>query len=1107
MNFESVETYFKTGIEFQEAGKWGSAIASYQQALQIAPHQAEIYQKLAEAFVLNGQLEAGIKAIQTAVNLKPNFAVAYLSIGNVLQQQNQIELAIWAYTEALDVKPEFTEAQANLGSMYYHLQRFSEAIQCYQKAIYFDSNSAIIYWMLGNAFSQTDQLEKAISCYQKAIDLQPNQVKFYLKLAAILDIQGKTIQAISYYQTILRLQPDCSEAIVALRQLTQVDDPNNWANNLTGLSFVSNSREEFEEGGVDLASPLTEAIETEQHYPINHSQTDDIFVENAENITPLETKYNELKAYQSQAKFCVDQGQFEQAITICQQALKIQPKFYHAYVILGNALHFQGKLEAAIRAYSQVLKLQPNFAEIYGNRGTMYAKLNQIDKAIADYQQALELQPNFAVVHWNLGKIFQRLGRFEESIKSWKTALEIQPNLNGAKLHIELGNLLTGQKQFKAAISSYQKALEIQPSEVEAHLNLGCLYSEQKQYETAIKTFQAGIQINPKNLDLYLNMGFALVKLNHHQEAINCYQNLLNIQPDNKEAYASLGNIYANAGQVKQAIENYEQAIKIKPDWAEIYCRLAHIQKQDQPQVAIANLEKSIELNPNYIEAHQQLCDLLSHSTNLTKARKAADQYCQQCGEKVPVLSAIAYIFAYTQSGAYQQAVTKLVELEKICNERIKTFSQFEVNLLYEILIFIISHVRDALVENANFYQRIAAEYYERRVLKPLKVVKNSPSLSTKSSPNALKIGFISKHFRRHSVGWCSEALIRELSTITPNIHLYVTGRLQADEVTQKFEEIAQKFYWPKSYPNGFASAEELAQEILHDQVDILIDLDSVTVPANVQILNYSPAPVCLTWLGFDAPYITNKHYFLCDWNTHPSGREQYYCEQLIRLPETSVAISGLASYQVNRNLIRKQLKIDQDKLVYLCVAPGRKTNFEMIEAQVKILKAVPDSLMIRKGQGDHLLIREMYHQSCEEQGVDFNRILFIGLTKTEEEHRAIYQVVDVLLDSYPYNGGTHNLEALWSNLPILTRAGEQYLSRMGYAFLQAVNLDVGVAWSWEEYTELGIKLGTDAALRTQIREHLINSKKPENLAPLWNPQKLAKQMYQVFKKLRSEHL
>ncbi|WP_413160282.1 tetratricopeptide repeat protein [Capilliphycus salinus ALCB114379] len=1099
MNFSLVETYFKNGLQFQEAGNWAEAIACYQQALQIAPHQAEIYQKLAEVFVWNGELEAGIKAIQTAVNLKPNFAGAYLSLGNILQQQNQIELAIWAYTQALDIQPNFTEAQANLGSMYYHLKRFSEAVHCYQQAIKFNPNSAVIYWMLGNAFSQTHQVEQAISCYQKAIDLQADEVRFYFKLASILAGKGQKIQAISCYQTVLKLQPDCQEAREALQQLTR----DQFADNLTGLTFVSDSSEQFEERGVDLASPLTEAIKAEPSHSIYSPKTEDIFVENTKNICQLETQFERLKTYQLQANFYINTGEFERAIAIGQEALKIQPNFYHAYVILGNALHFQGKLEAAIRAYSQALELQPNVAEVYGNRGTMYAKLNRIDEAIADYQKALELQPYFAVVRWNLGKIFQRLGRLDEAVSSWKTALEIQPNLRGGKLHIELGNILTHQKKYPEAISCYQKALELQPNEGEAYLNLGCLYSEQKQYEAAIKSFQAGIEINPQNTDFYLNMGFALVKLNRYTEAINCYQNLLKVQPETPEAYASLGNIYANVGEVEQAIKHYEQAIKLKPDWAEIYCRLAHIQKQEQPQAAIVNLEKAIELNPDYVEAHQQLCDLLSHSTNLTKARQAADQYCQQCGEKVPVLSAIAYIFAYTQSGAYQQAVSKLVELEKICNERIKTFSLFEVNLLYEILIFIVSHVRDALVENANFYKLIAAEYYHRRVKQPLKGVENLASFSTDQTVRPLKIGFLSKHFRRHSVGWCSQSLIRELSAITPNVHLYVTGRLQADEVTQNFEQIAQKLYWPKSYPNGFASAEELAQEILQDRIDILIDLDSVTVPANVQILNYSPAPVCATWLGFDAPYITDKHYFLCDWNTHPSGREQHYREKLIRLPETSVAISGLASCKVNRNLVRKQLGIDADKLVYLCVAPGRKTNFEMIEAQVKILKAVPESLMIRKGQGDHLLIREMYRQACEEQGVDFDRILFIGLTKTEEEHRAIYQVVDVLLDSYPYNGGTHNLEALWSNLPILTRAGEQYLSRMGYAFLQAVNLDVGVAWSWEEYTELGIKLGMDANLRTEIREHLIRSKQPENLAPLWNPKNLAQQMYKVFEKLR----
>jgi predicted O-linked N-acetylglucosamine transferase (SPINDLY family) len=178
-----------------------------------------------------------------------------------------------------------------------------------------------------------------------------------------------------------------------------------------------------------------------------------------------------------------------------------------------------------------------------------------------------------------------------------------------------------------------------------------------------------------------------------------------------------------------------------------------------------------------------------------------------------------------------------------------------------------------------------------------------------------------------------------------------------------------------------------------------------------------------------------------------------------------------------------------------------------MVRAQVKILKEVPDSLLIRKGQGDPDVIHSTYREECEIQGVDFARIKFIGQTRSEEEHRAIYYVADVLLDSYPYNGGTHNLEALWANLPVVTRSGDQYLSRMGYAFLKSANLDVGAAWTWEEYTQWGVKLGRDAGFRNAVKEHLVKSKQPEHLAPLWNPKKLAREMYEVFQKLLAKQV
>ncbi|MFM6400502.1 hypothetical protein [Planktothrix sp.] len=72
----------------------------------------------------------------------------------------------------------------------------------------------------------------------------------------------------------------------------------------------------------------------------------------------------------------------------------------------------------------------------------------------------------------------------------------------------------------------------------------------------------------------------------------------------------------------------------------------------------------------------------------------------------------------------------------------------------------------------------------------------------------------------------------------------------------------------------------------------------------------------------------------------------------------------------------------------------------------------------------------------------------------------------------------------------------------MGYSFLKAVNLDIGIAWNWEEYTELGIRFGLDQALRANIQSHLIQSQNPNTLAPLWNPKQLAQEMYVIFNHL-----
>jgi protein O-GlcNAc transferase len=143
-----------------------------------------------------------------------------------------------------------------------------------------------------------------------------------------------------------------------------------------------------------------------------------------------------------------------------------------------------------------------------------------------------------------------------------------------------------------------------------------------------------------------------------------------------------------------------------------------------------------------------------------------------------------------------------------------------------------------------------------------------------------------------------------------------------------------------------------------------------------------------------------------------------------------------------------------------------------------------------------------MYFEAFAERDIDLKRFRIFKRTATEETHRLIYTMVDVMLDSYPYNGGSHTVEALWFNLPVVTRVGQQFLSRMGYSFVKNAGLDEGVAWNFDEYVDWGTRLGLDANLRRSVVEKLKQGKTRDPKAPLFDPPKLARDLYALLETL-----
>ena len=103
-----------------------------------------------------------------------------------------------------------------------------------------------------------------------------------------------------------------------------------------------------------------------------------------------------------------------------------------------------------------------------------------------------------------------------------------------------------------------------------------------------------------------------------------------------------------------------------------------------------------------------------------------------------------------------------------------------------------------------------------------------------------------------------------------------------------------------------------------------------------------------------------------------------------------------------------------------------------------------------------------------------------MGHVQSPFEHLALYNRMDIGLDTFPYNGATTTCEAIWMGVPVITLAGQTHVSRLGASILSSVGLPELIAESSEDYLKKGVQLAGDPgrlrALRNNLRARMARS-------------------------------
>lgn len=357
------------------------------------------------------------------------------------------------------------------------------------------------------------------------------------------------------------------------------------------------------------------------------------------------------------------------------------------------------------------------------------------------------------------------------------------------------------------------------------------------------------------------------------------------------------------------------------------------------------------------------------------------------------------------------------------------------------------------------------------------------------------RIGYISTCLRRHSVGWISRWLFRHHDRQNFDIYIY-SLRVTHDGVEEQIRAQVSQF--------GDVSAlsvADIARQIYADELDILVDLDSLTSAKVCSVMMLKPAPIQVTWLGFDASGIPAIDYFLADDYVVPADAADYYPHPIWRLPQTYVAVDG---FEVGIPTLRRaDLDIPDEGVLFFTSQTASKRHPDSVSAQLEIIRQVPHAYLLIKGFGDQAALRDFFIQMAQAQDVDPERLRFLPLVAQEAVHRANLGMVDVVLDTFPYNGATTTLETLWMGVPLVTQVGEQFAARNSYTMLMNVGVTEGIAWSRPEYIEWGVKLGTDPMLRQTIAAKLRRSRHD---APLWNTREFARQLEAAYCQMIAHH-
>lgn len=687
------------------------------------------------------------------------------------------------------------------------------------------------------------------------------------------------------------------------------------------------------------------------------------------------------------------------------------PLFYRA---LGGLFQKRGNASLALACYREAARVNPADALSPFLLGRLLLLQGDVKAATESFREALRARPDYAEAQNNLGVALYEQGQLTEAADCYRKALRLQPGYAAA--YNNLGNVELSRGQAAEAEASFRQALRRDTGYAEAHNNLGTALKEQGRYQEAEQSLREALRLKPGFAGAMSNLGGALLSQGKPEEAVTAYQEALRLQPDLGEAHANLAMVLGDTGQLAQAAAYYEKQLRRNPHSPQAHNRLgAALQAQGIWDEANRHFKAALEARPNYAEAYANLGTSFVFLGNLEKALESYRQ-ALSLGPNSGAHSSYAFYLSYSPD--------------------------------------------HGPAEVAAEYRQWASQYASP----PAKAM--PPFGNSLDSARKLKLGYVSPDFKRHSVAYFIEPVIRNHDRSQVEVYCY-SNVVTPDDYTERLKGIAD--HWRDI---RLKSDDQVCEMIRSDGIDILVDLAGHTSGNRLPVFARKPAPVQITYLGHpNTSGLETIDYRLTDALADPPGlTERYHTEQLIRLPRCFLAYAPPADAPE----VAPAPFLKKGHVTFGSFNNAAKINHRVIALWSKILQFVPESrLLLKSFAFSSATAKSGFRDMFAQHGIEPERIELLDFVPAVSSHLELYREIDIALDTFPYNGTTTTCEALWMGVPVVALAGAAHAARVGVSLLTNIGHPELIANDADGYLKLAVELANDPARLRQLRSSL----------------------------------